>query len=180
MCPVKGITSYLLAVGKWAHGTGFKTPEVYSMGILPNDNHTEILNHMGIGNRSFRVHGRVNAEPVVSEDVLAGTEIPGGGRRGCAMLVEEGAQQWGPEKAFCLQQLHIQRHFATMTRQLVDIVSVRPRPYCTIYLYFFFSSHTPFFSHTINISNDQTLVLDIIGRRRKRKLYLQRYDYPDH
>ena len=29
----------------------------------------------------------------------------------------------------------------------------------------FFFSHTPFFSHTINISNDLTLILDIIGRR---------------
>ena len=29
---------------------------------------------------------------------------------------------------------------------------------------FVFQPH-PFFSHTINISNDQTLILDIIGRR---------------
>ena len=31
------------------------------------------------------------------------------------------------------------------------------------------SSYTPYFSHTINISNDQTLILDITGRRRKKK-----------
>ena len=32
---------------------------------------------------------------------------------------------------------------------------------------FHISSHTPFLSHTINISNDQTLILNIIGRRRR-------------
>ena len=30
-------------------------------------------------------------------------------------------------------------------------------------------SYTPYFSHTINISNDQTFILDITGRRRKKK-----------
>ena len=30
-------------------------------------------------------------------------------------------------------------------------------------------SHTPFFSHTINLNHDQTLILDIIGRRKRGK-----------
>ena len=62
----------------------------------------------------------------------------------------------GPKKHFACQQLHIQRHFDT--RQLVDLIISFFR-YCI-------SSHTPFFSHTINISNNQTLILDITGRRR--------------
>ena len=44
---------------------------------------------------------------------------------------------------------------------IVVFYSVRVR-YCI-------SSYTPYFSHTINISNDQTLILDIAGSRRKKK-----------
>ena len=48
------------------------------------------------------------------------------------------------------------------------IYSVRVR-YCiySVRIRYCISSHTPFFSHTINISNDQTLILDITGGRRR-------------
>ena len=65
------------------------------------------------------------------------------------------------------RQLHIQRYTYFYNNNYYFVcVCVRVRN-CI-------SSHTPFFSHTINISNDQTIILDIIGGRRRRliKWYL--------
>ena len=64
-------------------------------------------------------------------------------------------------------QLHIQRYSAT--RQLVDLLKHIYIFYC-VRVRNCISSHTHFFSHTINISNDQTIILDITGGRRRRRL----------
>ena len=88
---------------------------------------------------------------------------------GCAQGCAIGLRQWGPKKAFCLPAApHTVTlyYYCTTTRQLTDLF---------LFIYWFFvvlgfrvryciSCHTPFFSHTINISNDQALILAFIGR----------------
>ena len=78
----------------------------------------------------------------------------------------------GPKKHFACEQLHIKRLSAT--RQLVDLfllIYLCVYYYLLIYFYrvrYCVFNHTPFFSRTINISNDQALILNIIGRRLKK------------